>query len=67
MDNHWVGHSVMKPVDAEFFQRRKYIKDGGDMKNDNHLSKLNYWVGHSVMKPVDAEFFSKKKIHQRWR
>ena len=40
MDNHWVGHSVMKPVDAEFFQRRKYIKDGGDMKNDNFDMKI---------------------------
>ena len=25
-DNHWVGHSVMQPVDAWSFQRRKYIK-----------------------------------------
>ena len=25
-DNNWVGHSVMKPVDAESSQRRKYIK-----------------------------------------
>ena len=31
-DNHWVGHSVMKPVDDEFFQRRRDIKEGVDDK-----------------------------------
>ena len=28
-DNNWVGHSVMKPVDAKSFQRRKDIKKVG--------------------------------------
>ena len=32
MDNHWVGHSVMKHVDTESFQRIKYIKEGCDNK-----------------------------------
>ena len=33
MDNHWVGHSVMKPVDAESIQRKKSTKEVGDGKN----------------------------------
>ena len=32
-DNNWAGHSVVKPVDAESFQRIKHIKQGGDNKN----------------------------------
>ena len=35
MDNHWVGHSAMKPVDAESFQIRQDIKEVDDEKNDN--------------------------------
>ena len=35
MDNFWVGHSVVKPVYAESFQRRKDIKKGGDGENDD--------------------------------
>ena len=34
-NNHCAGHSVMKPVDAEQFQRRKDIKEGGNKKNDD--------------------------------
>ena len=35
MDNHWVGHSLMKQVDSKSFQRRKDTKEGGDDKNDD--------------------------------
>ena len=35
MDSHWVGHLVMKLVNDELFQRRNYIKEGGDEKNDD--------------------------------
>ena len=34
-DNHWVGHSVMKSVDAELFQIIKYIKEADDEKYYN--------------------------------
>ena len=34
-DNHWVGQSVMKPVDAESFKRRKYTKEVGGEKHNN--------------------------------
>ena len=33
--NHWVGHSVTKPVDIEYFQIKKYIKEGGYDKYDD--------------------------------
>ena len=39
-DNHWVGHSVMKPVDAESFQRRKGIKGGHKDINDNFYMEI---------------------------
>ena len=34
-DNHWVGHSVMKPVDAGSFQRRKDINEVGEGRNED--------------------------------
>ena len=27
IDNHWVGHSMMKPVDAELFQKINDIQE----------------------------------------
>ena len=35
MDNRWVGHSVMKLVDAESSQTIKSTQEGGDRKNDD--------------------------------
>ena len=32
MDNNWAWQSVIKPVDAKWFQRIKYIKEGGEKK-----------------------------------
>ena len=32
--NQWVGHSVVKPVDDEQFQRIKSIKEGSEEKKD---------------------------------
>ena len=32
MDNHWFVQSVIKPVDAQSFQKIEYIKEGGDEK-----------------------------------
>ena len=34
MDNHWVGHPEIKPVDSGPFQKIKDIQEGGDKKND---------------------------------
>ena len=34
-DNHWFGKSVTKLVDAESFQKIKYIQEGHDKKNDS--------------------------------
>ena len=31
-DNNWVGHSVIKPVDAVIFQKRKALRKGGNEK-----------------------------------
>ena len=33
INNHWVGPSVVKPVDVESFQINKDIKEGGKEKN----------------------------------
>ena len=35
MDTHWVGYSVIIPVDAEYFLKRKDIQEVGDKKNDD--------------------------------
>ena len=35
IDNHWVGPSLKKLVYAEWFQRRKDTKKGGEEKNDD--------------------------------
>ena len=35
MGNHWVVNPVIKPVDAESFQRIKYENEGGNEKNDD--------------------------------
>ena len=35
MGNHWVGQSVIKPVDADLFQKIKDIQGECDKKNDN--------------------------------
>ena len=33
-ENHYVGHSVIKPVDAESFHKRKDIKERFEEKNE---------------------------------
>ena len=34
-DNHWVGNSVMKQVDAVVFQKRKALRYGKNDKSNN--------------------------------
>ena len=39
MDNYWVGHSAMKQVDAQSFQRRKYVK-----KEATRITMTLIWI-----------------------
>ena len=34
-NNHWVGNSVIKPVYAVAFQKRKSLREGNNDKSDN--------------------------------
>ena len=34
-DNHWVGHALMKPVDATSFQKRQALREGNNDESEN--------------------------------
>ena len=52
-DNHWVGHSVIKFVDAEFFQIRNETKERGERKMMTFLCRSYnrvLWRRHKSLK-----------------
>ena len=40
-NNHWVRHSVMKPVDAVAFQKRNSLREDRNDKSDNFEMEIH--------------------------
>ena len=68
MGNHWVGQSVIKPVDADLFQKIKDIQGECDKKNDNFdMYILEYGDIEKALNVKNQTQYGKqpwKQIHQ---